>query len=242
MFTLKSISFMIAMHWHYFSCKISVFFLLQTDIPVPWMEYWRFMLNIKFTFIFIHFSASILPSSSFTGVGTGGGVFRSEILLWNQFLVDLQFHAKTHQVLPSSSAKSGWAEASILLSNSSSMVTTRVTTPSEVGRSEGVSWSASSGKICMTIRFLYPSHMKAHLVHCLWWSGAPPPPPPPWWCLQPPSSGGRRRICHRWSWSGWSSWWPPPPPPCSQCSCSWMLGWRHTCTDSSWLQVLSPSK
>ena len=47
-----------------------------------WMEYWRFMSNIKFTLIFIHFSASILPSSSFTGVGTGGGVSRSEIYFY----------------------------------------------------------------------------------------------------------------------------------------------------------------
>ena len=48
---------------------------------------------------------------------------------------NLQFHVKTHPVLPSA-AKSGWREASIILSNSSSMVTTKVTIPSEVGISE----------------------------------------------------------------------------------------------------------
>ena len=139
MFTLKSISFMIAMHWHYFSCKISVLFLLQTDIPVPWMEYIRILCQIlsSLLYSFTSLQASYPPPHS---LGLAPEVVFPDLkYIFMKPILDLQFHAKTHQVLPSSSAKSGWAEASILLSNSSSMVTTRVTTPSEVGRSEGVS-------------------------------------------------------------------------------------------------------
>ena len=132
--------------------KANHFKICQIGHPIVFVWGWNIcvLCTRLSSLLFSHF---LLFLSSFTWVRIRDGASQSERFWWNQLSANHQFHVEAHQVL-FSAVKSGCTEASILLSNSSSMVTTIATIPSEVGISEDVSWLASSEKIFMKNLFL----------------------------------------------------------------------------------------
>ena len=155
MFTLETISSMNVMHQH--PSSTSFFQTVQPKLSHQW--HIHVLCEVKFTFV------HSLRTGTCKHLIHWGWHLRGCFPIWKILMKPsvrfyLLYHVKTHPVLPSASA------ASIIFSNSSSMVTTIVTIPSDDGISEGVSWTASSVKILMKLNlFKISFYLKAHLCH-----------------------------------------------------------------------------
>ena len=156
--------------------RATYLYFLSNQVPLspllhlPSTEYLHLMPKINFTFVLVHFSTTLV-------IIHWGWHSRWCFPIWKilmkpivgksqiscetncELICNFMWKVTLCCLLPSSQVK--WREASTLLSNSSSMVTTIATIPSEVGISEGVSWFAfSENNLNENLLFAIPAYRK----------------------------------------------------------------------------------